>query len=58
MNFLFFFFKKDFIYLLRERTSKRERESTNREEAVGKGEANSPLTWEPDTELDVTTLGS
>jgi len=43
---------------LRERVSKREREHKLGGEAEGEGEADSPLSREPDVGLGLRTLGS
>jgi len=53
-----FFFLKILLIYLRERVSKREREHKLGGEAEGEGEADSPLSREPDVGLGLRTLGS
>ena len=55
-DFIFFIFKKDFIYLF---YRERERKHKQREkQAEGKGEAGSLLNKEPNMGLNPRTLGS
>ena len=56
-----FFFFKDFIYLFqrkRERKYEGERATTSKGRTEGEGEADSPLSREPNVELDPRTPGS